>query len=77
MLEIRRHGPFINISGKPFRNKYVTFKEKYLKFIFVNSSSEDCVQHRLVYSMFRLRICSSLLQATMAILAHLYQVFTD
>ena len=49
----------INISGKPFRNKHVTFKEKYLKFIFVNSSSEDCVQHRRVYSIFRLRIYSS------------------
>ena len=51
----------INISGKPFRNKHVTFKEKYLNFIFVNSSSEDCVQHRHVYSMFRLRTFSGLL----------------
>ena len=48
----------INISGKPFRNKHATFKEKYLKFIFVNSRSEDCVQHRGVYSVFRLRIYS-------------------
>ena len=38
----------INISGKHFRNKYVTFKEKDRKHIFVNSSSEDCV-HRLFY----------------------------
>ena len=44
------------MSGKPFPKKHVTFKEKYLKFIFVNSSSEDCVQHRCVYSMFRMRI---------------------
>ena len=51
----------INISGKPFRNKHLTFKEKYLEFIFVNSSSKDFVQHRRVYSMFRLRIYSSLL----------------
>ena len=54
----------INISGNPFRNKYVTFKEKYLKFIFVNSSNENCVQHRRVYSIFGLRIYSSFITSS-------------
>ena len=48
----------INISGKPFCNKHVTFKEEDLKFIFVYCRSEDCVQHRRVYSILRLRIYS-------------------
>ena len=43
-------GDCTKISGKPFRN---------LKFISLNSSSEECVQHRHVYSIFRLKICSS------------------
>ena len=44
----------INISGKHFHNKYVTFKEKDRKHIFVNSSSEDCV-HRLFYVNYMVR----------------------
>ena len=54
-------GKLYKYQWKAFRNKHVTFKEKYLNFIFVNSSSEDCVQHRRVYSMFRLRTFSGLL----------------
>ena len=35
----KRKATFI---GKPFCNKHVTFEEKDLTFIFVNSSTEDC-----------------------------------
>ena len=47
-------------NGKPFRNKHVAFQAKYLKFIFVNSSSEIFFNTD-VFSMFHLRIYSSLL----------------
>ena len=50
---------YINIRGKPFRNKHVVFKEKDLKYIFVNRSSKDCVQHRRGCSIFCVRIYSS------------------
>lgn len=52
-------GECINISGKHFRNKHLTFKEKDLKFVIVNSSSEDYAQQRRVYFIFCLRIYSS------------------
>lgn len=37
----------------------MTFKEKDLKFVIVNSSSEDYAQQRRVYFIFCLRIYSS------------------